>query len=372
MKALRRIATVRGPRLLGAVVAVLALSVTACSTTSAGGSTASGPVADSDMIMVSEVRSLTNPYEAAWVAGSQAYADSLGIELKTIVYNGDSQQALSQLQSVLAGGKKVLLNINPNTTADTPAIVEAVKNAGGFVVTQWSKPDDLNPWDVGDNWVAYVSYDGLQQGRETGAALAQSLNGRGGVIALQGLLANDISKSRFAGFQEGLSATPGVTVLDQQPADFDRNKAYSTTKTLLNKYGDEVKGVWAATDSMALGALQAVTEAGKAGQIKIASSADSTPEGLQAIQRGDMVATYSTDPYYNGAMGLALAYQAATGKVQVGTLPHSDRSFYVQQFLVTKENVDRFATVPSAQQIVDSVADPLGRNAGPITQGSSR
>ncbi|WP_051124955.1 sugar ABC transporter substrate-binding protein [Amycolatopsis benzoatilytica] len=353
----------RGATALAA--AALVAGAAGCSTTSATGSTAA-PVAKNDMIMVSEVRSLTNPYEAQWVAGSKAYADSLGIELKTIVYNGDSQQALSQLQSVLAGGKKVLLNINPNTTADTPAIVHAVKNAGGYAVTQWSKPNDLQPWDVGDNWVAYVSYDGRQEGAQTGKALADALGGQGGVIALQGLLANDISKSRFDGFQQGIAGSPGIKLLDQQPADFDRNKAYATTKTLLNKYGSEVKGIWAATDSMALGALQAVTEAGRAGQVKIASSADATPEGLQAIQRGDLVSTYTTDPYYNGAMGLALAYQAATGQLKVGSLPHRDRSFYVQQYLITKDNVAKYTAEPSAQQIVASVKDPLGRNAGPI------
>jgi ribose transport system substrate-binding protein len=318
------------------------------------------------MIMVSEVRSLTNPYEAAWVKGSKAYADSVGVPLKTIVYEGDSQQALSQLKSVIASGKKVLLNINPNTTADTPAIVQAVKKSGGYVVTQWSKPADLSPWDVGNNWVAYVSYDGKVEGYDTGKTLIDSMGGKGGVIALQGLLANDISKSRFAGLEKALGEQDGVKLLDDQPADFDRNKAYSTTKTLLTKYGNKVTGVWAATDSMALGALQAVTEAGRAGDVKVASAADATPEGLQAIKDGTMVATYTTDPYYNGAMGLALAYKAATGKLDVGSLDHDDRSFYVKQFLITAKNVDEYTKTPSAADIVKSVADPLDRNAGPI------
>ncbi|SDO01646.1 ribose transport system substrate-binding protein [Klenkia soli] len=350
-----------------AVAAVATMSLGACSSTNSGGGTASGQVSDDDMIMVSAVRSLTNPYEAAWVEGSQAYADSLGIDLQTIVYNGDSQSALSQLQSVLAGGKTVLLNINPNTTADTPAIVNAVRAAGGYVVTQWSKPEDINPWDVGDNWVAYVTYNGQEEGYDTTQTLIDSMGGSGGVIALQGLLANDISQSRFAGFEQALGEQSGVTLLDQQPADFDRNKAYTTTQTLLNQYGDQVTGIWAATDSMALGALQAVTEAGRAGQVKIASAADATPEGLQAIQDGNMVATYTTDPYYNGAMGLALCYQAATGALDVGSLPHEDRAFYVSQTLITADNVADYATPPTAEQIVDSVQDPLGRNDGALS-----
>ncbi|CCW14772.1 sugar ABC transporter substrate-binding protein [Rhodococcus aetherivorans] len=355
-------------RTIGAAVAtsVVASSAIACST-GADPVDRTGSVDPADMVMVSEVRSLTNPYEAAWVRGSQAYADSLGIDLKVIVYGGDSQNALSQLQSVLAAGKTVLLNINPNTSADTPAIVRAVQNSGGCAVTQWSKPEDLHPWDVGNGWASYVSYDGVQQGFDTGEALVDSLGGTGGVIALQGLLANEISQTRFQGFQDALGRQSGVVLLDDQPADFDRNKAYTTTQTLLNKYGDQVNGIWAATDSMALGALQAVREAGRAGEVKIASSADATPEGLDAIVRGEMVTTYTTDPYFNGAMGLAICYQALSGEIDVETLPHEKREFFVDQSLITPGNVQQFLTVPSDEEIVRSVQDPFARMAGPAT-----
>lgn len=350
-----------------AVLLAGATSLAACST---GGSPVERPesIDKNDMIMVSEVRSLTNPYEAAWVQASQVYADSVGVELKTIVYGGDSQNALSQLQSVLAAGKTVLLNINPNTSADTPAIVRAVQNSGGYAVTQWSKPDNLHPGDVGDGWVSYVTYDGVEEGVDTANALADSLGGTGGVIALQGLLANDISKSRYEGFTKGLQAQPGLTLLDQQPADFDRNKAYTTTQTLLNKYGDKVDGIWAATDSMALGALQAVREAGRTGDIKIASASDATPEGLEAIVNGEMIATYTTDPYFNGAMGLAIAYQAATGELDVSSMTPEQREMYVEQTLITADNVEEYLDPPSDQSILESVADPFSRIAGPVNR----
>ncbi|MFC7754025.1 sugar ABC transporter substrate-binding protein [Tsukamurella soli] len=321
-----------------------------------------------NLLMVSEVRSLTNPYEAAWVDASRVYARSVGVPLKVIVYGGDSQQELSQLQSVLATGKKVLLNINPNTSADTPAIVRAVQNSGGCAVTQWSKPADLHPKDVGDGWAAYVGFDGVKEGFDTTNVLADSMGGHGGVIAIQGLLANEISQTRYAGFTKALAGHPGITLLDAQPADFDRNEAYSTTQTLLNKYGDKVTGIWAATDSMALGALQAVREKGKVGQIKVSSASDATPEGLEAIQHGAMVATYTTDPYFNGAMGLAICYQVATGQRKVADLTPQQREFFLDQTLITKSNVNDYTTRPTDQQIVAEVRDPFSRIAGPVVQ----
>ncbi|MFW0797547.1 sugar ABC transporter substrate-binding protein [Gordonia sp. CPCC 205515] len=349
-------------------LAALAVATALGSAALAGCGSGSATSNASNLLMLSEVRSLTNPYEAAWVEGSQAYAKSVGVDLKVIVYGGDSQNALSQLQSVLATGKKVLLNINPNTSADTPAIVRAVRNSGGCAVTQWSKPADLHPWDVGDGWASYVSYDGIKEGSDTGDVLGKSIGGKGGVIAIQGLLANEVSKTRYQGFTEGIAKHPGVTVLDSQPADFDRNKAYATTQTLLNKYGDKVNGIWAATDSMALGALQAVREKGKVGQIKVASAADATPEGLEAIQKGGMVSTYTTDPYFNGAMGLAICHQAATGQLDVSQMPKLEREFYVDQTLITKDNAGQYTQRPTDQQIVDSVQDPFSRIVGPIDQ----
>lgn len=337
-------------------------AVTGCSSDSGSGS------AHPDLLMVTEVRSLTNPYEAAWVEASKAYAESVGVPLKVIVYGGDSQNALSQLQSVLATGKKVLLNINPNTSADTPAIVRAVQNSGGCVVSQWSKPADLHPWDVGDGWAAYVGFDGVEEGFDTGDALVSAIGGKGGVIAIQGLLANEISKTRFQGFHDAIKSHPKVTLLDAQPADFDRNKAYTTTQTLLNKYGDRVNGVWAATDAMALGALQAVREKGKAGKIKVASSADATEEGLQAIKRGEMVATYTTDPYFNGAMGLAICYKLATGQLKAEDLTRQQREFFLDQTLITEKNADQYLQRPTDQEIVDAVDDPYSRIAGPVKQ----
>ncbi|WP_051129745.1 sugar ABC transporter substrate-binding protein [Gordonia terrae] len=358
---------VRSLRRYVSVAVAAALGAVALAGCGAHDESATGP---DDLLMVSEVRSLTNPYEAAWVEGSKAYAKSVGVDLKVIVYGGDSQNALSQLQSVLATGKKVLLNINPNTSADTPAIVRAVQNSGGCAVTQWSKPADLHPWNVGDGWASYVSYDGVKEGADTGDVLGSSIGGEGGVIAIQGLLANDISKTRYQGFTEGIARHSGVVVLDNQPADFDRNKAYTTTQTLLNKYGDKVNGIWAATDSMALGALQAVREKGKAGQIKVASAADATPEGLEAIEAGEMVSTYTTDPYFNGAMGLAICHQVATGQLKVSDLSRLQREFYVDQTLITSDNAARYLERPTDQEIVDSVRDPFSRIVGPIDPDS--
>lgn len=320
-----------------------------------------------DVVLVQSIRSLSNPYHANWAKGGEMFADSVGLEVQTLANEGDSQQQLNQIRSVLSGGKTVVLNVDPNTSSDTQAIVRAVQDAGGFVVTHWNKPDELMPQDVGDGWVAHVSFDGRVGGYETAKALFDAMGGSGGIIALQGILDNVPAKQRFAGLQKALDEDPDVTLLDQQTAEWNRNEAFQVIQTLLAKHGDAVKGVWAANDDMALGALEALRAAGLAGKVPIVGN-DAVPEALQAIKDGQSgyVATVSSDAFWQGGAGLALAYQAATGDYDLASAPPEDRAFYGKQYVITADDVDEFLTPPTAQDLQADFDDPLARNTGPL------
>ncbi len=317
--------------------------------------------------MVTAVRSLSNPYEAQWVQGAKWYAESLHLPLKTIVYNGDSQKELSDINAVLATGKKVIMDINVNASADTQAIARAVTNAGGYVVTEWNSPSSLHPWDVSDHWVAHVSYNGVPGGESAAKILFKALGGNGGIIALQGIADNTPAIQRKAGLEKALAQAPGIKLLSSQIANWDQTTAYNDTKTLLTKYGSQVKGIWAANDDMAVGAERAADQANRK-DIEIVSASDATPQVLKDIASGGQIlATYSTDARYDGAIGLAIAYQAATGKIDVSKLSHSKREFYIKEFPVTAANVKKFLATPSKSVFLQGLQDPFARNVGPIS-----
>jgi len=361
-----------GPRRAVAGVGILAIVLmgSACSKASDSPQGGASQTASKDnVVLVESVRSLSNPYHANWVKGGQFFADSVGLPLKVLTDEGDSQKQVSQIKSLLAGGKTVVLNVDPNTSSDTQAIVKAVQESGGFVVTQWNKPDSLNPWDVGNSWVAHISFDGNVSGHEIAKRLFDAMGGSGGIIALQGILDNVPAKQRYAGLQKALAENPNIQLLDQQTAEWNRNKAFQVTQTLLAKHGDKVKGIWAANDDMALGALQALKAQNLVGKVPIVG-VDAVPEALQAIKDGNSgyVATVSSDAYWQGGAGLALAYQAATGKLDVGSEDHKNRAFYGKQTVVTKENVADVMTPPTAESLKPDFANPFLRNTGAITQ----
>ena len=103
-------------------------------------------------------------------------------------------------------------------------------------------------------------------------------------------------------------------MLDHQSANWDRSQSFPIMQAWLTKYGDQITGVWAGNDDMALGALEALRAAGQAGKVPVVGI-DGIPEAVQAIKKGEYVETVSSDAYYQGSIGLAMGLAVLTGQV---------------------------------------------------------
>jgi len=349
-----------------AVFTVASLALVGCSSASEGGGDG-GTAEAGDVQLVAAIRSLSNSYHANWAAGSELFADSVGSKLTVLSDEADSQKQLAQIKALAGSGQVYALNVDPNTSADTEAIVRAVTDAGGYVVTQWNKPDDLNPWDVSDNWVAHISFDGRVSGLEVSNALFDAMGGEGGIIAIQGILDNVASQQRYEGLTNALADASGIELLDTQTANWSRSEALTVTQTLLAKHGDKIKGIWAANDEMALGALEALRAAGLEGTIPIVGF-DAVPQALDEIKSGTSgyVASVSSDAFWQGGAALSLAYKAAIGEIDVSSLSHDERAFYGTQIIVTKDNVEDFLTAPKLADLQADFDDPFLRSQGGI------
>ncbi|NYJ00262.1 ribose transport system substrate-binding protein [Nocardioides thalensis] len=351
--------------LIGLSLAALAFTACSESATGSGGDDAAGGCDPSDVQLLGQVRNESNPYEAAWLDGGDAFAESVGLTQERLTYDGDSTKQQDQIAQRLAGDTECLvMNILPNGDSDTPPIVEGAEEAGAYLVTQWNKPADMNPADY-DYWVSHITYNGVESGKQIGDALAEAIGGEGGIIALQGVLDTAAAKDRFAGLEESLAENTGMTLLDDQTANFSRAEALEVTKTLLTKHGDDIKGIWAANDDMALGALEALQQAGREGEVAVVGI-DAVPDALTAIQDGSMTATVSSDGPWQGGVGLAIGYCAAIGEIDVDEIDEEHRAFYAEQFLITEDNVAEFTTPETdpADFECDNVFD---RAVGPLS-----
>ena len=307
-----------------------------------GGSAEAGACAPEDIKLVGQVRNESNPYEAAWLDGGDTFAESVDLTQERLTYDGDSTKQQEQISQLLAGDTECLvMNILPNGDSDTPPIVEGAEEAGAYLVTQWNKPADLAVTDY-DQWLSHITYNGVESGKQIGDALAEAIGGSGGIIALQGILDTGAAKDRFAGLEESLAENTDVELLDDQTANFSRAEALEVTKTLLTKHGDDIKGIWAANDDMALGALEALEQAGRDDVAVV--GIDAVPDALTAIENGDMTATVSSDGPGQGGIGLAIGYCVATGELAVEDIADEDRAWFAEQFLISEDNVAEFVS----------------------------
>lgn len=321
-----------------AVTAAAVLAVSGCSKTSSagGGGSAQAAIDPKNLVLVASVINTTNPYMASMIEGAKALGTKLGVEVQIIDSQGSSQTEISKIQAILAQGKKVALMVNTVASSDAPTIVNAVKAAGGYVVIWWNKPDSLEPWDVGNNFVAFQKHSGVESGQCTAKALADSLGGKGNVIALAGVLDSTTSQTRVAGLKEGLKAYPNIKLLDTQSANWDPQQGLTVTQNLLTKYPNKINGIWAADDAMIIGATEAAKKANMYNKIKFVSDGLYPPViAMMKEANSPIVGETFHRGYMAAAIGLYTAYQAATGKIDPSSLPHEKRDSLFKLSCVT-------------------------------------
>lgn len=325
---------IRSTALAAGAVAV-AVAMSSCSGAVTSGSAAQSGSAScdaKDVTLVQSGRGLDNEYYVSVDNAAKAFAQSKGLEAnyQWIASDGDSSKQLSQIKSILAkSGKCTVLNVDANESSLVPAVVKAVQDAGAYVVTQWNRPDGTSP-ETSDspNWVAHMSVDGVPQGYDTAKALFDAMGGTGNIVALQGILDNPPAKERFAGLQKALAEYPNIHLLEDQTANWDRTQGQNITQTFLTKYPGQINGVWTANDEEGLGALEAVKNAGLAGQIKV-TGIDGLSEAINLVKdpSSGYVATTQSTAAAQGAFGLAIGLAAATGEFDPTTEPVDHRSF---------------------------------------------
>ena len=292
-----------------------------------------------DYTLAISMRSVANPYHATFTRGGEDFAKSIGADFATLVTEGNSEKGIADIRALLARTNgKLILNVDPNDSPDARVIVEDVANAGGFVVTQWNKPDDLHPWDFNPHYVAHISFNGVPAGTRVTQSLIDAMGGEGGIVALGGILSNVPAIERRIGLEAAIEANPGVELLDFQAADWNETKAFDITQAWITRFGRDIKGVWAANDSMAIGALEALRQEGLAGAVPV-TGIDGIDAAIQAVRDGEMAGTVAWDPIWTGGMGLSIAYHSAIGDIDIANEPPEHREFYGTDLLITADNV---------------------------------
>jgi galactofuranose transport system substrate-binding protein len=170
-----------------------------------------------------------------------------------------------------------------------------------------------------------IASDFVAEGRMAGDWLAKKLSGRGNIVELQGTPGAAPAIDRKKGFEEVLARNPGMKIIKSQTGDFTRTKGKEVMQTFLSAAkaeGVKIDAVYAHNDDMALGAIQAIEEAGlKPGGDIIIVSVDGVKDLFLAMIAGKANATVECNPLLGpmafDAVGDALAGKALPKKTVV-------------------------------------------------------
>jgi anti-anti-sigma factor len=141
--------------------------------------------------------------------------------------------------------------------------------------------------------------------------LVDRLHGQGKIVHIQGFSNAKFTLPRSQALAAVVAQHPGITVAFEVEGNFDRATAVEVMQAALAAHSD-VRGVFAHSDGMALGALEVLEAAGKRDVVVV--GIDAVPEALTAVQNGRMGATVDAAPYTLGRMALTQALRLVRGQ----------------------------------------------------------
>lgn len=296
-------------------VAISGLTLTSVAACGRGGSDASKSSNSGSTTKIAIVtRDFSNPYWAALRDGAIAEGKAQGVKVtvKAGSNETDSQGENSEIQT-LAGQDYNCFGVVPvnATNVITPLVPVARKKIP--ILNLDTQIDPAASKKAGVSYASFIGSDNLSAGEQAGKQLLKALGGKGDVGILQGIAGEKNGINRETGFKK---VTKGkLKVVSSQPADYDQNKGLTVATAMLQAH-PSITGIFAANDTMGLGAAQAVKNAGKEGKVKIIS-VDGIEAMLKSVKTGKNTGTITQYPYAEGQM----AVQACIAKVQGKKIP---------------------------------------------------
>jgi inositol transport system substrate-binding protein len=236
-------------------------------------------------------RDLSAEYTAKLSEAIVEYAKTKpGVKLVMVDAQSDVQKQFSQVENFVAQKVDAII-LNPcELEASTPAVdyVKAAK-VPLVLVNQVTK-------SAGDS---YIGSNDFEAGRIAMEAIAKKLNGQGGVLMIHGIMGTSAQLQREAGAREVFAKYPGLKLIDQQTASWDRAKAMALTENWIQAHKGKFQAVFAHNDEMAMGALLALERAGIKKDVTVIGI-DAIAQALTAVKEGRLDATVFQDAVGQG------------------------------------------------------------------------
>src|SRR5690606_16408403 len=274
---------------------------------------ATGVSAQSITVGFSQIGSESG-WRAAETTVTRQEAEKRGVDLKFADAQQKQENQIKAIRGFIAQGVDAIL-VAPVVATGWDAVLKEAKEEEIPVILldrQIEAPDDL--------YLTAVTSDQVHEGKVAGDWLVKEVGDKDcKVMELQGTTGSSPAINRKKGFEEAIASHANITITRSQTGDFTRTKGKEVMESFIKAEGGgkDICAVYAHNDDMAVGAIQAIKEAGlKPGtDIKIVSI-DSVPDIFQAMASGEANATVELTPNMAGP-----AFDAIEAFKEKGTVP---------------------------------------------------
>ncbi len=310
--------------LVGIVAGILVLSAIGCNRTQ----TAS----DGRPTIALVVKTLNNPFFNDMQKGAEEAAKQLNVNLlvQAAEREVDVEKQMQIIENLIQSKVSALVITPSGSKEIVPAIVKA-NQAGIPVIILDTRVNPEALAAANGKIAAFIGSDNLEGGKLAGELMVKTLGGKGKVAILEGIPGHETGDSRLKGFRGAVAVSPDIQIVSSQTANWERDQGYSVFQNMLQAQPD-IQGLFACSDLMALGAVEAIRAAGKTGKITVIGF-DAFSEARDAVRKNLMAATVAQFPADMGKQGVESAARLLKGeRIQQETT--------VKIELITKGNVD--------------------------------
>ncbi|MES1166910.1 MAG: ABC transporter substrate-binding protein [Pseudomonadota bacterium] len=224
----------------------------------------------------------------------KAEAAKRGIDLKFSDGQGKQENQIRAVRSFITQGVDAIVIAPIVETGWDPVLREAKRAKIPVILTDRS----IQTSDE-SLFACFIGSDFYEEGRMAADWLAKKVDGKGTIVELQGTPGSAPANERRKAFAEGIAKHPGLKIIDSQSGNFELSGGKQVMEAFIKKHGRNFGIVYAHNDSMALGAAQAMEEAGlKPGKDIIVVSIDAMRPAVQAVADGRINCTVECNPLF--------------------------------------------------------------------------
>ena len=258
------------------------------------------------------MKTLNHPFFLDMQRGAQEAASREGIQLvvQAAERELDVEKQMQIIENLLQTGIRVLI-VTPSGSREIASAIAKANLADVPVIVVDTRVDPKAAADNKLKIASFVGSDNYEGGRLAGEYMAKSTGGKARVAILEGIPGHETGDSRLRGFREALQQYPGMTIVASQPANWERDLGFTVFQNMLQAHGD-IDALFACSDLMALGAVEAIAAAGRSGSIRVVGF-DALDDARKMIEAGRMDASVAQSPRDMGRIAVESAARLLRG-----------------------------------------------------------